>query len=138
MEIPQDNSSFLKALRVPVVIVICLALLYAGVSLAKSAFSTPVKATDLSIDTVQQAALQNQVSAFGQLVPAKVHSLIAMVDGRVQQVLARPGQLVSAEQPLLQLVNPKLQRLLEEQELMLQAAQAEQLQVLQLVQHHLE
>lgn len=131
MEIPQDNSSFLKALRVPVVIVICLALLYAGVSLAKSSFSTPVKATDLSIDTVQQAALQNQVSAFGQLVPAKVHSLIAMVDGRVQQVLARPGQLVSAEQPLLQLVNPKLQRLLEEQELMLQAAQAEQLQVLQ-------
>lgn len=131
MEIPQDNSSFLKALRVPVVIVICLALLYAGVSLAKSSFSTPVKATDLSIDTVQQAALQNQVSAFEQLVPAKVHSLIAMVDGRVQQVLARPGQLVSAEQPLLQLVNPKLQRLLEEQELMLQAAQAEQLQVLQ-------
>lgn len=131
MEIPQDNSSFLKALRVPVVIVICLALLYAGVSLAKSAFSTPVKATDLSIDIVHQAALQNQVSAFGQLVPAKVHSLIAMVDGRVQQVLARPGQLVSAEQPLLQLVNPRLQRLLEEQELMLQSAQAEQLQVLQ-------
>lgn len=131
MEIPQDNSSFLKALRVPAVIVLCLTLLYVGASLAKSAFSTPVKAADLAVDTVQQAALQNQVSAFGQLVPAKVHSLIAMVDGRVQQVLARPGQLVSAEQPLLQLVNPRLQRLLEEQELMLQSAQAEQLQVLQ-------
>ena len=74
---------------------------------------------------IQQGTLANQISAFGILVPQKVQSLIAMTEGRVLQLQQRPGAMLNAGQPILQLVNPKLQRQLEEQELALQAQQAE-------------
>jgi multidrug efflux pump subunit AcrA (membrane-fusion protein) len=74
---------------------------------------------------IVKGTLGNQISAFGVLVPQKVQSLIAMTEGRVLKLEQRPGAILNAGQPILQLVNPRLQRLLEEQELALQAQQAE-------------
>jgi multidrug resistance efflux pump len=75
--------------------------------------------------TVTSGVLSQTVTSFGMLVPQKVQSLIAMTEGRVLQLEQRPGAMLTAGQPILQLVNPRLQRQLEEQELALQAQQAE-------------
>lgn len=131
MEIPIDKPLWRQYLRPLAVITICLMLVLTGLVFAKHALRTPLSARQLALTTIEHAPLQNKVSAFGQLAPAKVHSLIAMVDGRVQQIDARPGQMVSAGQPLLKLVNPRLQRLLEEQQLALQSQQAEVMLVAQ-------
>ena len=131
MEIPTDKPLWRQYLRPLAVISACFMLVLTGLVFAKHALQTPVSAQQLALTTIEHAPLQNKVSAFGQLAPAKVHSLIAMVDGRVQQIDARPGQMVSAEQPLLKLVNPRLQRLLEEQQLALQSQQAEVMLVAQ-------
>jgi len=122
MEIPVDNQGLTKNYKK-----ILLASLTA-ILLSVSAFIfftvTPSSAVQSS-GIVTVGIIKHQISAFGLLVPLKVQSLIAMTEGRVLQLLQRPGDLLLAGQPILQLVNPRLQRLLEEQELALQAQQAE-------------
>lgn len=103
--------------------ILLLLRLPAGASVAVGA--------DALTTRVSSGTLSRNISAFGLLVPTEQHSLIAMVDGRVQQLKARPGQNLQADEPVLALVNPRLQRLLEEQELALQAQQSELLSVQQ-------
>lgn len=83
---------------------------------------------------VEAAATTATINAFGVLVPEKVQSLIAMTEGRVLSVQQRAGALVTKGQTIVQLVNPKLQRVFEEQQLALQAQQAEYLLVQQQLQ----
>jgi multidrug resistance efflux pump len=125
MEIPQDKPSLWLYGRWLGVVAGLVAAVYAAMSLASSVFAPAKSLADLPLVTVQQGILQSQVTAFGQLVPAKVHTLIAMVEGRVQHIQARPGDNVSTAQPLLQLVNPQLVRQLEQQQLALQSQEAE-------------
>jgi len=88
-------------------------------------FKTPHLSEAQPQGMAKTGILKHQIGAFGILVPIKVQSLIAMTEGRVLQLQQRPGDILNAGQPILQLVNPRLQRQLEEQELALQAQQAE-------------
>jgi len=122
MEIPVDNQGLTKNYKK-----ILLASLTA-ISLSVSAFiffTTTSSSAVQSSGFVTAGIIKHQISAFGVLVPLKVQSLIAMTEGRVLQLQQRPGAMLTAGQPILQLVNPRLQRLLEEQELALQSQQAE-------------
>ena len=123
MHIPTDRSPFWQQpkviLGVITLVTIALGMLISGF------FSASPASLHQQTSRIQQGTLDNQISAFGVLVPQKVQSLIAMTEGRVLQLAQRPGAMLEAGQPILQLVNPKLQRQLEEQELALQAQQAE-------------
>ena len=123
MHIPTDRSPFWQQAKV-ILGVITLVTLALGM-LISGFFSASPASLQQQTSRIQQGTLDNQISAFGVLVPQKVQSLIAMTEGRVLQLAQRPGAMLEAGQPILQLVNPKLQRQLEEQELALQAQQAE-------------
>lgn len=123
MHIPTDRFPFWQQPKV-ILGVITLVTLALGM-LISGFFSASPASLQQQTSRIQQGTLDNQISAFGVLVPQKVQSLIAMTEGRVLQLQQRPGAMLNAGQPILQLVNPKLQRQLEEQELALQAQQAE-------------
>lgn len=122
MQIPVERQPFWQNRKVLLV----AALTACGVASMMLLPVVPYTATSASQSSpVTRGELSHQISAFGVLVPQKVQSLIAMTEGRVLQLAQRPGAMLEAGQPILQLVNPKLQRQLEEQELALQAQQAE-------------
>lgn len=122
MQIPVERQPFWQNRKVLLVAV----LLALGVACTTILPVVPhTAASALQSSPVTRGELSHQISAFGVLVPQKVQSLIAMTEGRVLQLAQRPGAMLEAGQPILQLVNPKLQRQLEEQELALQALQAE-------------
>jgi multidrug efflux pump subunit AcrA (membrane-fusion protein) len=122
MQIPVERQPIWQHPRV-ILVMITLLILVLGVMI--SGFFSHTKPSALQTSRIQLGSLDNQISAFGILVPQKIQSLIAMTEGRVLQLVQRPGAMLEAGQPILQLVNPKLQRQLEEQELALQAQQAE-------------
>lgn len=123
MQIPAERQPYWQS-RNLLLLVACVAL----VTVLGLLGSGAVRGSSAQISQsspVTRGNLDHQISAFGVLVPQKVQSLIAMTEGRVLQLAQRPGAMLEAGQPILQLVNPKLQRQLEEQELALQAQQAE-------------
>ncbi|ALZ75321.1 hypothetical protein [Rheinheimera sp. F8] len=136
MHIPTDRFPFWQQPKI-ILGVITLVTLALGM-LISGFFSASPASLQQQTSRIQQGTLDNQISAFGVLVPQKVQSLIAMTEGRVLQLAQRPGAMLDAGQPILQLVNPKLQRQLEEQELALQAQQAEFLLLQQLEQEQLQ
>lgn len=123
MQIPAERQPFWRSRKL-MLLVTCVALATVLGLLSSGAVRGSSAQTSQN-SPVTRGNLDHQISAFGVLVPQKVQSLIAMTEGRVLQLAQRPGAMLEAGQPILQLVNPKLQRQLEEQELALQAQQAE-------------
>lgn len=123
MQIPAERQPFWQSRKL-MLLVTCVALATVLGLLSSGAVRGSSAQTSQN-SPVTRGNLDHQISAFGVLVPQKVQSLIAMTEGRVLQLAQRPGAMLEAGQPILQLVNPKLQRQLEEQELALQAQQAE-------------
>lgn len=123
MQIPAERQPFWQRRKL-MLLVTCVALATVLGLLSSGAVRGSSAQTSQN-SPVTRGNLDHQISAFGVLVPQKVQSLIAMTEGRVLQLAQRPGAMLEAGQPILQLVNPKLQRQLEEQELALQAQQAE-------------
>lgn len=123
MQIPAERQPYWQSRKL-LLLVACVALATVLGLLSSSAVRGS-NAQNSQSSPVTRGNLDHQISAFGVLVPQKVQSLIAMTEGRVLQLAQRPGAMLDAGQPILQLVNPKLQRQLEEQELALQAQQAE-------------
>lgn len=122
MEIPADRKRLISGRNKTLFLCFTLiVLLLSGFLSTKSTQSSVAP----SSATAKTGILSHQIAAFGVLVPMKVQSLIAMTEGRVLQLQQRPGDILIAGQAILQLVNPRLQRQLEEQELALQAQQAE-------------
>lgn len=122
MQIPDQHQPFWQHPKVLSIVVISV-IFVLGVMISDVFSDT--KPSIKQTSRINQGSLGSQISAFGVLVPQKVQSLIAMTEGRVLKLEQRPGAMLHAGQPILQLVNPRLQRLLEEQELALQAQEAE-------------
>lgn len=70
-------------------------------------------------DTVHRGTMVRQVRGPGTLVPEQVRWVSALTAGRVERILAEPGQTVTEETVLLELSNPEvlLQKLAAEQQL---------------------
>ncbi|WP_169307177.1 HlyD family secretion protein [Ferrimonas sediminicola] len=60
--------------------------------------------------TVERKPLRHQVPVYGVLKPASVHHLTSTTEGRIEQILAKPGSNLNPGQPVLLLANPKLER----------------------------
>src|SRR5205823_874709 len=71
----------------------------------------------LWVDSVRRGEMVREVRGPGTLVPEHVRFITALAAGRVERVLAQPGQHVKPETALLDLSNPDVQ---------IQALQAEQ------------
>jgi multidrug resistance efflux pump len=79
----------------------------------------------VQVDTVRQGTMVREVRGPGSLVPEHIRFITALAAGRVERVLAQPGQHVRPETVLLQLSNPDVQMQVLQAEQQLTAARAE-------------
>ncbi|MEO8380302.1 MAG: HlyD family efflux transporter periplasmic adaptor subunit [Acidobacteriota bacterium] len=105
--IPKSKTVRIK--RVVLISAVVIALIGGGVVLASIDFSTQrVDRSTLSIETVQQGAMEIKVGANGQLLSRHIEQLAARVPGRVARADIKPGALVEPGQVLVELANPQL------------------------------
>lgn len=77
------------------------------------------------IDTVKRGSMVRQVRGLGTLVPEEIRWIAARTQGRVEQIVLRPGAPVSPESVILILANPAVQQAAIDAESELKSAEAE-------------
>lgn len=82
---------------------------YAGFA-ASSKATKEVQLSQLTFQTVAQSDLDIYTSAYGEFTSAKERLLTAPAQGKVSEILVRPGTKVSPETVILQLTNPRLEQ----------------------------
>lgn len=123
MDIPRPKRK--KTLR-NVLVAAGLAVAAAGTAaLTRLEPAAPsVERATLWIDTVRRGPFVRQIRAPGTLVPEHVRLISALTQGRVEQILVRPGAPVEPGTVLLELSNPDVQLQLLDAERQLGAAEA--------------
>lgn len=117
VDIPRNTGTNLRRKYVPGVIgASALVLLLIVLPSLKPAAPTLTRST-IWVDSVRQGEMVRDVHGAGKLVPEHIRFITALAAGRVDRVLAHPGQSVMPETVLLELSNPDVQ---------IQALQAEQ------------
>lgn len=81
--------------------------------------------SQLWIDTVREGEMVRQVRGIGTLVPEEIRWLAARSAGRVDEIVLRPGALVTPESVILVLANPDVEQAAKSADSQLQAAEAE-------------
>jgi HlyD family secretion protein len=100
-----------------------IVLITVGVSRLKPAAPSVDRAT-VWIDTVKRGPMLRQVRGSGTLVPEMIRWIPATTQGRVENILLRPGATVTPTTVILELSNPELQQSVREAQLAHQSAQA--------------
>jgi HlyD family secretion protein len=100
-----------------------IVLITVGVSRLKPAAPSVDRAT-VWIDTVKRGSMLRQVRGSGTLVPEMIRWIPATTQGRVENILLRPGATVTPTTVILELSNPELQQSVREAQLAHQSAQA--------------
>ena len=98
-------------------------LITVGVSRLKPA-APSVDRGSVWIDTVKRGSMLRQVRGSGTLVPEEIRWIPATTQGRVENILLRPGADVKPGTVILELSNPELQQSVKEAQLGFQSAQA--------------
>lgn len=118
MQIPADRKSQpLKFIGLILFIILLMVVVFFT--------QTSSKAEEFETVSPQYDYLQTTVSAFGSLQPKIRHSILAQVNGIVENIYKRPGDKVNQGDLIIELVNPKLNRSIEQEKLLLQGKQAE-------------
>jgi len=105
----RTKSKGSKLQRIFTIAAVAFTLISGGAILANVDFSTHrVDKTTLSIETVQQGAMEVKVGANGQLLSRHTEQLAAEVAGRVAKADIKPGAVVDVGQVLVELDNPQL------------------------------
>lgn len=94
-----------------------------GISRLKPA-APSVDRAQVWIDTVKRGPMLRQVRGSGTLVPEEIRWIPATTQGRVENILLRPGASVTPGTVILELSNPELQQSVREAQLAYQSAQA--------------
>jgi HlyD family secretion protein len=69
-----------------------------------------VEAGTLWIDSVKRGAMLREVRGVGVLVPDEIRWITALTEGRIENVLVRPGATVTTDTVLLELSNPQTEQ----------------------------
>jgi HlyD family secretion protein len=102
--------------------VILISLVTIGLSRLQPA---PPTVENAWIDTVKRGEFLRQVRGLGTLVPEEIRWIPAQTEGRVEQIILRPGARVLPDSVILVLSNPELERTALDAELQLRAAEAD-------------
>lgn len=117
------RALFLR-LTLPVLAVVAIVAITFGVLHLRSA-SPSVDRSAVQLVTAQSGLMVCRVDGLGSLVPEDVRWLAAGTDGRVDQILLRPGAHVRPDTVILQLSNPDLDRQITDAELAMKKSEAE-------------
>jgi HlyD family secretion protein len=110
MDIPRPDRAKKKSQRRIVIgslVAFGLIAVSFGVSKLRPAAPT-VERSAVWIDTVKRGPMLRQVRGLGTLVPEDIKWIAARTEGRVEQIVARPGKIVRANDVLCILSNPEL------------------------------
>ena len=102
-------------------------LVVAAISIALARMDPAAPTVDratLLIDTVKRGSIRREVRGLGTLVPEDTRWLPAVTEGRIEQILLRPGAQVTAASVILELSNPQVQQDAVAARLALQSAEA--------------
>ena len=77
------------------------------------------------IDAVKRGQMLRQVRGLGTLVPEEIRWIAARTQGRVDQIILRPGAIVTPDSVILMLANPDVEQAAANADSQLQAAEAE-------------
>jgi len=95
-----------------------------GLSRLKPAAPTVDKST-VWIEPVKRGPLVRQVRGLGTLVPEDIRWIPALTDGRVDEIVLRPGAIVKPDSIILKLSNPELEQSMEDATLARKAGEAD-------------
>src|SRR5579872_6640812 len=99
------------------------ALVTVGLSRLKPAAPTVERAV-VWPDTVKRGPMVREVRGLGTLTPEDIRWIPATTQGRVENIILRPGTPVKANDVVLELSNPQLEQQLQDARLKLEAAEA--------------
>ena len=102
---------------------LAVVLVSVGLSRLKPAAPTVERAV-VWPDTVKRGPMVRQVRGLGTLTPEDIRWIPATTQGRVENIILRPGTPVKANSIILELSNPTLEQQLQDAELKLAAAEA--------------
>jgi len=129
MDIPRGEevarNRRIRRIITGVIIVVGVVATTFALSRLKPAAPTVDRAV-VMIDTVKRGELLRQHRGLGTLVPEDIRWIPATTQGRVERRLVQPGTHVKADTVLLELSNPELEQNLQDAELQLKAAEADQ------------
>ena len=83
-----------------------------------------VERSTVLTDTVKRGSIVRQVRGVGTLVPEDTRWIPAVTDGRVEQIVLRPGAQVTADSVILELSNPQVEQDASAARLALRSAEA--------------
>ena len=122
------DPAFLKRRRLRRIgygIVASIVLIAVSIVLARMEPAPPGVAADTLLrDTVKRGSIIRQVRGLGTLVPEDTRWIPATTDGRVEDILLRPGAQVEADTVILILSSPQVEQDATTARLQLQSAQA--------------
>src|SRR5882672_1545156 len=77
------------------------------------------------IDTVKRGQMLRQVHGLGTLVPEEIRWIAARTQGRVDQIVLRPGATVTPDSVILRLTNPDVEQAANNADSQFKGAEAE-------------
>jgi HlyD family secretion protein len=119
----QAKKKRIKRILYATVAVVAIAAISLGVSKLKPAAPTVDRAV-VWIDSVKRGDIPRQVRGSGVLTPEDIRWIPAQTQGRVEDIVLRPGAQVKPDTVILILSNPDLTQTVREAELGYKAAQA--------------
>src|SRR5258705_8162539 len=128
MDIARPSNARQKRIRQALYAVaglVLVGLITLGLSRLKPA-APSVDAATVWRDTVKRGPMLRQVRGLGTLVPEDIRWIPSTTQGRVEQIILRPGTSVKADSVILVLTNPQLEQELQDAELKVRAAEATQ------------
>ena len=111
MDVPRKGAARSRMIRriiVAGVILCAIPLITWGLSRLKPA-APPVERATVWVDTVKRGPMLRQVRGLGTLVPEEVLWIPALTDGRIENILVRPGAEVQPNTVLIVMSNPQLE-----------------------------
>ena len=121
---PRKNRRRLKLAVYATAALLAVVLITYGLSRLKPAAPSVARGT-VWTDTVKRGQMLRQVRGIGTLVPEEIRQVAAPVEGRVEQIFAKPGEQVSAGTPLVELSNPTLRQSTVDVEYQIKSASAD-------------
>ena len=126
MDIARPSNARKKRIRQAIyagVGLIAVVLVSVGLSRLKPAAPTVERAV-VWPDVVKRGPMIRQVRGLGTLTPEDIRWIPATTQGRVEELILRPGAQVKANSVILTLSNPQLEQQLQDAKLKLEAAEA--------------